>query len=148
MRFDDINQSQGIVAKEEPVGTDPKQSAGTSVHHGASLNVSQESGDEIARHAISGCEAHHAIAGADMRMTRSMKRHQERAAKERILRTEIREAQRRTMGGECRVGSRYALAGGKRKRSRPKLGIGIGARAWPPPAARLVPAAATPCWRP
>ena len=67
-----VDQSQIVVAEEECVRSETEDGAGAAVDERLSVVCSEETGDEVARLAVRGSEAHNFVAGADMRMAGSM----------------------------------------------------------------------------
>ena len=87
--MDGVDEAEVVVGEEEGVSAGAKQAAGAAVDGGFAVGDGEETGEEVARGAVGGCEANEAVFGADTRVSRAVKSNQEASAECGVICVEV-----------------------------------------------------------
>ena len=81
MGVNEVNESNVVVTEKKTIRAGLQKAAGAAVYDGAAFGTRKKSRDEVMWSAVGRSESNDAIAGADSRVTGSMKSNQESVAK-------------------------------------------------------------------
>jgi hypothetical protein len=109
--MNEIDEAEIVIGQQEAVSAVAQNAAGAAVDNGPSVRIRKKSGDKVARRSVPWGELDHAIAGADMRVTRPVQCHEKTRVEQWIDGPEVFESKRRTVRSEGSVGRGNLFAG-------------------------------------